>query len=66
MWLLKAFLQQAQPVLRDGSRAEVHTQPVRHRAAGTAAPGSVTNDPRVCLLGTGFMLEFKQGEKGSH
>lgn len=64
MWLLKAFLQKAQ--LSDGNRKEsaLCTQPVV-LGEYTVAHGSMTNELHILLLCTSFMLEFKQGEKGS-
>ena len=51
-----------------GNRNEIalHTQPVVLGVSDTVAHGSMTNEPHVLLLCTCFMLEFKQGEKGSH
>lgn len=66
MWLLKAFLQKAQ--LSDVKWGRNHSaHPARVLGVSDiVAPGSVTNEPHVLLLCTNFMLEFKQGEKGSH
>lgn len=51
-----------------GNRNEIvpHSQPVVLGVGDTVAHGSMTNEPHVLLLCTSFMLEFKQGEKGSH
>lgn len=44
----------------------LHTQPVVLGVSDIVAHGSMTDEPHVLLLCTDFMLEFKQGEKGSH
>lgn len=51
-----------------GNRKEsaLYTQPVVLGVSDTVAHGSMTNEPHILLLCTSFMLEFKQGEKGSH
>lgn len=52
--------------MRNRRGIAVHTPPVHRGVSDMAAHGSVTNEPHVLLLCTDFMLEFKQGKKGSH
>lgn len=44
----------------------LHTQPLALGVSGTVARGSMTNETHILLLCPDFMLEFKQGEEGSH
>lgn len=52
--------------MRNRSRIALRTQPVALGVTDIVAHGSMTNEPHVLLLCTNFMLEFKQGKKGSH
>lgn len=65
MWLLKAFLRKARRSDAKGAAPPAHP-PGAPGVRDTVGHGRVTHGPHVLLLCADFMLEFKQGGKGSH